>query len=467
MQAAHQKNPGKARAQPGFIFLVFVTSLAFFVTQLDVTIVNVALPGMAKDLSASVGALQWVVDAYTLALAVAMLSAGALGDRLGVKRGFQLGIALFGAASLACALAPSALFLNLSRVVQGVGAAAMLPNSLALLNHAFAHDPAHRAKAVGWWTASGAVALALGPVIGGLLLASLGWRWIFYVNLPVCLLGLALSARLPQGHVQRNPRGFDLGGQLCAAAGLTLLTAGMIELGHQGLTQPLAWSGLGGAAVCGVLLVFLERRSRNPILPPALFANRTFLPAVGFGMVMNFTYYGSIFTLSLFLQNALGYSPLHAGLAFLPLTAGFLISNVLSGPIVARVGARLPMLIGACIDAIGFALLLGVKGDARYAQLAPGFLLIPLGMGLGVPAMTSAVLAAADKRLSATASAILNTARQASGAVGVAALGAWAHGGPESIARAVHRGALLSIALIAGALLLALRVDRRAASASQ
>jgi hypothetical protein len=140
MPTRRQKHSAKAPARPGFIFVVFVTSLAFFVTQLDVTIVNVALPRMAQELSASVGALQWVVDAYTLAFAVTMLSAGALGDRLGVKRGFQLGIALFGTASLACALAPSALFLNLSRVLQGLGAAAMLPNSLALLNHAFAHD---------------------------------------------------------------------------------------------------------------------------------------------------------------------------------------------------------------------------------------------------------------------------------------------------------------------------------------
>ena len=465
MPTRRKKHSAKTPAQPRFIFVVCVTSLAFFVTQLDVTIVNVALPRMAQELSASVGALQWVVDAYTLAFAVTMLSAGALGDRLGVKRGFQLGIALFGAASLACALAPSALFLNLSRVLQGLGAAAMLPNSLALLNHAFAHDAAHRATAVGWWTASGAIALALGPVIGGLLLATLGWRWIFYVNLPLCLLGLLLAARLPDGSAERSGAGIDIAGQLCAAAGLTLLTAGIIELGHQGLAQPLAWSGLAGAAACALLLVFLERRSRNPILPPSLFANRTFLPAVGFGMVMNFTYYGSIFTLSLFLQNGLGYSPLHAGLAFLPLTAGFLISNLLSGPIVARVGARLPMMIGACIDATGFALLLGVKSDSSYAQLAPGFLLIPLGMGLGVPAMTTAVLASAEKRISATASAVLNTARQAAGAVGVAALGAWAHGGGESTARAVHNGALVSIALIAAALALALRVDRRAASA--
>ena len=145
-----------------------------------------------------------------------------------------------------CALAPSILVLNLGRVVQGVGAASMLPNSLALLNDAFAHDAAHRAKAVGWWTASGAIGLALGPVVGGLLLAALGWRWIFYVNLPACILGFVLSVHLPNRRPQRTVRGFDVAGQACAAVALTLLTAGIIELGHRGLAQPLTLGALAG-----------------------------------------------------------------------------------------------------------------------------------------------------------------------------------------------------------------------------
>lgn len=465
MQVTLETAARTAPAPLALSFVVLATSLSFFVTQLDVTIVNVALPRMAHDLSASVGALQWVVDAYTLALAVAMLSAGALGDRLGVKRGFQLGIVFFGGASLSCALAPSALSLILGRVFQGIGAAAMLPNSLALLNHAFAHDAARRAKAVGWWTALGAIALAMGPVIGGSLLAALGWRWIFYVNLPLCVLGFVLAARLPSARIVGGVQGFDGAGQLGAAATLTLLTAGIIELGRLGSAQASTWSYLGGAAVCAVLFACVERRSVNPILPASLFSGRIFLPAVGFGMVMNFTYYGSIFTLSIFLQSVLGYSPLRAGLAFLPLTAGFFISNVISGPIVARCGPRLPMVIGTCVDAAGFALLLTVDSHARYGEFALGFLLIPLGMGLGVPAMTAAVLSSVDRGISATASAVLNTARQASGAVGVAILGAWAHGGPDDIARAVHHGAVLCLMLLVAALVFALRVGRRTAPA--
>jgi DHA2 family methylenomycin A resistance protein-like MFS transporter len=403
-----------ARAAPAFAFVVVSTSVSFFVTQLDVTIVNVALPRIAVDLSASLGALQWVVDAYTLALAVTMLSAGALGDRLGARRGFRLGIALFGAASLGCALAPSALALNLSRALQGVGAAAMLPNSLALLSQSFSHDPGRRARAVGWWTASGAIALALGPVVGGLLVAALGWRWIFFVNVPVCALGFALAARLPGGGTGQRIEGFDAADQL---------------------------------------------RAPNPLLPSSLLSQPAFLPAVGYGMVMNFTYYGSIFVLSIFLQQALGYSPLRAGLAFLPLTAGFFASNVISGRMVARFGSCLPMLIGACVDAIGFALLLTVNSRSTYSQLALGFLLIPMGMGLGVPAMTAAVLSCSEKRLSATASAVLNTARQASGAVGVAILGAWAHGGPDNIAHAIRDAAGLCIVMLSVAFAFSLRVN--------
>ena len=207
---------------------------------------------------------------------------------------------------------------------------------------------------------------------------------------------------------------------------------------------------LVAAVLCAALFVVVERRARSPILPRQLFAGRAFLPAVGYGMVMNFTYYGSIFMLSIFLQDSLGYSPMRAGVAFLPLTAGFFISNVVSGPFVARFGARLPMLVGSCIDALGFALLLRVTTHSAYADLALGFLLIPMGMGLGVPAMTGAVLAAVPDRLSATASALLNTARQACGAVGVAVLGAWAQGGPERIAGSIRRAALLCIAAAGG-----------------
>jgi len=451
-----------ARAPLSFVFVVATTSLSFFMGQLDVTIVTVALPRIAAQLSAGLTDLQWVVDAYTLAFAVSMLSAGALGDRLGVRRGLQLGMGFFAAASLGCASAPSATWLTLARVFQGVGAAVMLPNSLALLNQTFSHDVEQRAKAVGWWTASGAISLALGPLLGGLLLTALGWRWIFLVNLPVCALGLFLVARFPHGGGERPGGGLDITGQLCAAAGLTLLTAGIIGSGHAGSGQRLEGVFLVAAVLCAALFVVVERRAPSPILPRQLFAGRAFLPAVGYGMVMNFTYYGSIFMLSIFLQDSLGYSPMRAGVAFLPLTAGFFISNVVSGSFVARFGARLPMLLGACIDALGFALLLRVSSHSAYADLTLGFFLIPLGMGLGVPAMTGAVLAAVPDRLSATASALLNTARQACGAVGVAVLGAWAQGDPERIAGSIRRAALLCTLLLVGAFCLAWRVGPRA-----
>jgi MFS transporter, DHA2 family, methylenomycin A resistance protein len=268
-----------ARAPLSFMFVVGTTSLSFFMGQLDVTIVTVALPRIAAELHAGLSDLQWVVDAYTLAFAVAMLSAGALGDRLGVRRGLQLGMGLFAVASLACASAPSATWLTLARVFQGVGAAAMLPNSLALLNQAFSHDAGQRAKAVGWWTASGAISLALGPLLGGLLLTAFGWRWIFLVNLPVCALGLFLVARFPQGAAERLGGGLDITGQLYAAAALTLLTAGIIGSGHPGPGQRQVWLFLVTAVLCAALFVVVERRAPSPVLPRQLFAGRAFLPA--------------------------------------------------------------------------------------------------------------------------------------------------------------------------------------------
>src|SRR6201985_2482558 len=192
----HTALAGAGARAPTFALVVLATSMAFVVGQLDVTIVNVALPAMASSLGAGVDGLQWVVDAYAVAFAAFMLSAGALGDRFGARRAFQCGMAQFCLASIACAAAPGILALDAARAAQGLGAAVMLPNSLALLNHALAHEPARRAKAIGYGTAAGAISIALGPVLGGLLVAGIGWRAIFWVNVPLCLIGGWLSTRL-------------------------------------------------------------------------------------------------------------------------------------------------------------------------------------------------------------------------------------------------------------------------------
>ncbi|RKR36500.1 MFS transporter [Paraburkholderia sp. BL17N1] len=440
-------------------------SVGFVVTQLDVTIVNIALPRVGADLHANVADLQWVVDAYTLAFAVLMLSAGALGDRFGAHRLYAAGIVLFALASLACGFALDATMLIAARAVQGVGAAAMLPNSLALLNRAYGHDPKLRARAVGLWTAAGAIAIAAGPVAGGLLIAAFDWRSIFLVNLPICAAGFlatllwvprpeAATRRGPQQSTaapasDTKPRGIDLGGQCLAIVALTAFVAAVIEWRPLGFGHPLVAGGFVLALIAASAFVVVESRVAAPMLPLSLFSKRSFSVAVVFGICVNLTYYGMVFVLSLYLQRVRGYTPLQAGLAFLPLTGGFLLSNVASGWVVGRFGVRVPMIAGAITAGLGYGLLHFVDAGTPLIGLLLPFLLIPSGMGLAVPAMTTAVLASTDAPRAGTASAVLNTARQAGGAVGVAAFGALASGAAASqIVSGMRAATAVSVSLL-------------------
>lgn len=437
------------------MLIVGATSVGFVVSQLDVSIVNVALARFAHDLHASLPSLQWTVDAYALAFASLMLSAGALGDRFGARRLFVAGLALFALASLGCAFAADAPQLIAARALQGVGAAAMLPNSLALLNHACGDDRRLRAHAVGLWTAAGAVSIAAGPIVGGLLIAGFGWRGIFWVNLPICALGIAATcAWVDDTPRSGDARSIDLPGQALAAVALAAFVGAMIELRPLGIAHPLVLGGIALAVVAGGLFIAVEKKSAAPMLPLSLFADRTFSAAVAFGVFANLTYYGMVFVLSLYLQRVLGHTPLATGLAFLPLTGGFLLSNLASGPVVARFGSRGPMIAGALLDAAGFAALAFVDASTPTVALLIPFLLIPSGMGLAVPAMTTAVLGAVARERAGTASAVLNTARQAAGAIGVAAFGALAsHGAGGAEAAQIVAGVKWSAGISVGLLI--------------
>ncbi|HWB92823.1 MAG TPA: MFS transporter [Puia sp.] len=430
-------------SRTGFGFIVATTSLGFVVSQLDVSIVNIALPQIGRSFQAQVSTLQWVVDAYTIAFAVFMLSAGGMSDLLGAKRLFQLGLFVFGAASAGCGLAWSSLVLVVARVLQGLGSAIMIPSSLSILNHAFSDRPHDRARAVALWTAAGGVSIAAGPVLGGLLLHVGNWRWIFFVNLPICVAGILLGFRLKESGKNEH-RGFDIPGQLLWMLALTTLIASIIQWHEASISRGYIYGGLVFSLV--LLAVFLRREklALSPILPLDLFRSRNFNTLIGFGMIANGAYYGSVFVLSLYLQNVLHYSGLKAGMAFLPLTAGFIFANLLSGRLIRKYGIRLPVLGGMLIFALGFALLLLAGRDTRYWDLLPGFLALPLGMGTAVPAMTTGILATVDRGRSGIASAVLNTTRQAAGAVGVAIFGAMAAGGGEAIVRAVRESSLIS-----------------------
>ena len=279
-------------------------------------------------------------------------------------------------------------------------------------------------------------------MLGGLLVASVGWRAIFWVNVPLCLAGGWLSTRLRETPPAGTGPRLDLAGQVLATLALSALIATLIEARSLGLHDVRIWLGAGATLVLGLALLLVERRTAAPVIATDLFALRDFRGAVFFGTMVNGTYYGAIFVIALFLQTARHFTPMQAGLAFLPLTAGFFLSNVLSGKVIARFGTRKPMIVGALVDLAGFGVLALASTTQSLALMLVGFLLIPSGMGLAVPAMTTTVLSSVDKGRSSLAAAILNTARQAAGAIGVAVFGALAHGD------AAHIGAGLRITCV-------------------
>lgn len=435
------------------LLTTIATSVGFVLVQLDVSIVNIALARIGASFGVDVAALEWIVDAYALAFASLMLSAGALGDRIGARRTFVLGFGLFICASLACGIAPSAAALIAARTVQGMGAAALVPSSLALLNHACRGNGRARAHAVGLWTAAGSVALAAGPILGGVMVDWLGWRSIFLVNVPVGIAGVWLTLRWVED-TEPGVGALDPYGQALGVIVLATLTAAVIEGGAHGWTRgPTAVLLLTGGASAAAFL-WIEARARQPMLPLEFFKLPTFSAATVIGFAINFTLYGAIFAFNLFLQRVAGYSPSRAGLAFLPFPLALLIANLCAGPLVARFGPRVPMVIGLAMAALGFRLLSEVGAATPWVAMLPGLLVLPVGIGTAVPAMTTALLASVPRSRSGVASGVLNTVRQAGGAVGVALFGSFF---ASAGAPGMRQSFVLAVALLGAASLLALR----------
>lgn len=418
MHGSHTQSRTFARA-------VAVTSLGFLVVQLDVSIVNIALARIGMDLQADLSRLQWTVDGYTLAFAALLMSAGALGDRIGARRVFVGGMALFTAASLACGLALGPGLLVAARVLQGAGAAMLMPCSLALLSFASGGRSDLKAKGIAVWTAAGGAALAAGPVLGGVMVEHFGWRSIFFINVPIGIAAILLAlACLEETPVGRRHASFDLWGQLLAIAAPLALTAAIIEGGAGGWASPAMLYGLPAALCALAAFVVVERRHPAPLLPLSLFREPVFTVAIFIGLVFNFTTYGMIFSLSFYFQQTLGYSPSLAGLAFAPFLGVIIVANLASGPVVAARGVRLPLLGGLLAGVVGFLLLVPVDAGTTYADLVWRLVLLLGGTSFAVPAMTTAVLSSAPPAMAGTASGVLNTVRQSAGAVGVAVFGA-------------------------------------------
>jgi DHA2 family methylenomycin A resistance protein-like MFS transporter len=396
-------------------------SLGYGVVQLDVTIVNTALNSIGSSLGGGVAELQWVVSTYTLAFAALILTAGALGDRFGAKRIFVVGFAIFTAASLACALAPNATVLIAARAMQGIGAATLVPNSLALLSHAYPQDK-ERGRAVGFWAAGASLALTAGPFVGGALIALVGWRSIFLVNLPIGLAGLWLTWRYATD-TTRGSHELDLPGQAAAIAMLGALAAAIIEGGRVGWANPWVLAGFAAFVIFGVLFLVRERHARQPMLPLSLFSHRMFALTSLVGLLVNIAFYGLIFVFSLYFQQVNGWSAFATGLAFVPMMAMVLPVNLLAPRLAERFGAPATIAAGALISAAGCLALLGIGQGTSYWLIGGQLVAMGGGLGLLVPPLTSALLGSVEKARSGVAAGVLNSTRQTGSVLGVALFG--------------------------------------------
>jgi EmrB/QacA subfamily drug resistance transporter len=412
---------GLAYDSRGGRWVLAVAVLGSGMAFLDGTVVNVALPDIGRDFDASTSSLQWILNGYLLTLASLILLGGSLGDRYGRRRIFVLGTGLFTAASLLCAAAPNAELLIFARLLQGVGGALLTPGSLAMIESSF--RPGDRARAIGAWSGLGGVAAALGPLLGGYLIGAVSWRAIFLINLPLGAFVMAMATR----HVPdtRDPTAggrLDFAGATLAALGLGGTTYALIEGPGKGVTPLILLAGIGGV-VALVAFLLEERRSANPMMPLEIFASRQFTAA----NLVTFTVYaalgGVFFLLVSFLQISLGYSPIAAGAATLPVTALMLLLSARSGALAQRIGARIPLTAGPLVIAVGLLLMARIEpGDSYVSSVLPAVIVFGLGLTLVVAPVTATVLAAADARHSGIASGINNAVARVAGLLAVAAL---------------------------------------------
>jgi DHA2 family methylenomycin A resistance protein-like MFS transporter len=391
----------------------------FLMITIDTTAVNVALGPIVADLGGSLAAAQWIVSGYTMAFATFLLSGGAWADRIGSRTAFLIGLAVFGLASAACAAAPSLDALIAARAAQGLGAALLMPCSLALIVHTFPAGPERRGALAAWGGIS-AIGLSVGPVLGGALVDGVGWRFIFLVNLPLAVLaGLAISAYVTETARHRHP--FDLPGQVLVVAALGCLSGGFILAGEVGWEAAGTIGLLVAGAAAALALARVERLVPAPMLPPELFRHFKFRGLVAIAGLYNFCFYGVLFCLSLYLHEHLGLSPFDTGLALLPLTAIIGVIAIASGRLIAWLGEWRAVLIGLSFGAGGAALMALGGGPSVAATVL--FSVPFAGQALTMQAMTALVMEDVPRERIGLASGVQNAARQAGGSLGVALLG--------------------------------------------
>jgi EmrB/QacA subfamily drug resistance transporter len=400
-----------------------VVSMATAMLLLDVTIVYVALPEIQRDLHAGFTEMQWVIDAYTVALAATLLGAGALADRLGRRAVFAAGLALFTVCSTLCGLAGSALVLDLARGVQGIGAAAMFAASLAVLAHEFQGQA--RGFALGVWGAITGVALAVGPLLGGLVVDGLSWRWVFLVNVPIGVALVATTLRtLPESRDERHGRPLDLAGMALFGTASLLLVVGLIRGNDDGWDSGPILAALIGSASLFVAFGLAERRAPAPMLPLSLFRIPAFTGTAVVAFTQSVAIYPLLLFLAIYLQNALELSATGAGLRLLPMTLLILLVAPISGKLTARVPLRVPLGAGLALFGVSLLLIHGVDTTDEWTHLLPGLVLGGVAVGTISPALAAAMVSVLPVERSGVASGINNTFRQLGIAVGIAGLGA-------------------------------------------
>jgi EmrB/QacA subfamily drug resistance transporter len=407
---------------PAGRWVLGVTVLGSSIAFLEATVVNVALPEIGRDLGADVAGLQWIINGYLLTLAALILLGGSLGDRYGRRKIFVLGVIWFTVASVLCAVAPTSEILIAARVVQGIGGALLTPGSLAIIEATF--HPDDRGRAIGAWSALGGISTAIGPLVGGWLIEAVSWRAIFFINIPFgAFVVWAATRYIPETRDPMIKGRLDFRGSVLASVALAGTTFTVIQAPVDGFVSPMVLTALAIGLVSAVAFVRVEQRSPEPMLPLSIFESRQFTSANAVTFVVYAALGGVFFLLVVFLQVALGYSPVAAGAASLPVTALLLVLSPRAGALAQRIGPRLPLTLGPILVAAGMLLMTRIDpGDSYLGAVLPAVIVFGLGLSLVVAPITATVLAAADERHAGVASGVNNAVARTAGLAAVAVL---------------------------------------------
>ncbi len=410
-----------SRRRRSGVLLICCTSL--FIVGVDITAVNVALPSIGQDLDAGISGLQWTVGAYTVVMASLLLFSGSTADRLGRRRIFVTGLAVFSAASLGCSLAPSVEVLVAFRVLQAVGGSMMNPVAMSIITNTFT-DPRERAQAVGVWGAVFGISMALGPIVGGTLVSAVGWRSIFWINIPVGLAAIMLTLRfVPESRAPR-PRRFDPVGQVLVIVLLAMLTYGIIEAPGRRWSSVSTLAAFAASAVALLALLLHEPRRVDPLVDLRFFRSIPFTSSIVISVAAFAAFGGFLFLNTLYLQEVRGLSPVQAGLATVPMAVMTVVASTLSGRIVGRHGARLPLVISGFCSVSACAMLTGIDAATPFARLLAAYVIFGIGFGLVNAPITNAAVSGMPRAQAGVASAIATTSRQFGQTLGVAVVGA-------------------------------------------